>query len=65
MKATVIQSKETNEIIMYLINNVRVNMYDYHNLINSHKYWHNGCYNTSYTTFTKSGNYKHVAYYSI
>ena len=65
MKTVKIQSKKTNEIIMYFIDNVRVNVHEFHNKVTLFNYFHSGNYNTSYTEKTKSGNYKHVSYYSI
>lgn len=65
MKATIIQHKETKEIIMYFINDTRVTQRQYHDEINRHLRAKVGCYNTSFTSRTRSGNFRHTAYYSI
>lgn len=65
MKTTKIQSSKTNEVIMYFIDNVRVNMHDFHNKITTFNYFHSGNYNASFTTKTSSGNYRHTCYYSL
>jgi len=65
MEAVKIQDSKTHETIQYRINGKRVSVHEYHEEVDRHLAQKRGCYNTSYIARTRSGNYKHVAHYSI
>lgn len=63
MKATIIQDSKTNEILIYKINNRKVNIKTYHDKINYLLYWKNQV-PMQITSRDKNGNFKHESYYN-